>query len=610
MKKIKIVYITALALVLALTAGAAAPALSEYAQGITGDSFSGAPAVDADAQTEASSGQQEQQVQTPAESSGSPAAAQAQSASGAESEPDSQSEGEEIGNVFAPAQFNRLVAGVSEDSMRQITPNKAVAGKIVTRGDKQYYTFTVTQRGYIELEFVHENVSGMTPCWNTYLYERYLSEGSGGEKQYRELTVLSASLDSEPAYSNRVGVYPGTYVLLVTNTTAYSSSEYILTAKFVQSNDYEAECNDSVYRYNEIYSGRPVKGSSSYFSEGKDLDYFMFEMKNSGYAELSFLHEDLKLPTVAWRVTLMDEDGSVLYIERSSLRETEKASGAIGLKKGIYFIEVASHEYNGAEYTLRLTAFSHSSYEAEPNDAFETANPLTNKTPVYGALTLRSSPMERDYYKISMPSRGYLQLSLDHEDLIRELDGWNIYIYNANRRVLYSDVSYWNTASVQSPKIGLPAGDYYICIDAENRHHNYATYKLTASYELTTAWEIEDNNSHDRANPITIGSSVRGALIPVNLDYDVDYFCFDVQQTTKIAFRFEHKNLNASYDGWEISLLDASRSQLKRIVSGWDEVSKTSDNVTLTPGRYYIKVDVDNGMSFSSEEYLLTLMLQ
>lgn len=615
MKKIKIFYITAMLLVLAMTAGAADSVLSGTRQGNANPFFSGASADGAD-----------EQAQTPVNSQGqvlpestTGAASQMQSgalsavqplASPSFTDAVAQSETEDIGTVFAPAEFTRFVTDVPEENMQSITPGKAVSGKIVNRGDKQFYVFTVTQRGYIQLQFVHDNVSvtAATPCWDTYLYERYQSEGSGGERQYRELTVLRASLDSEPAQSNRVGVYPGTYVILVTNTTAYSPSEYVLTANFVPNNEYEAECNDSVYRYNEIYSGRPVIGSSSYLSSGSDLDYFMFEMKNSGYVDLSFAHEDLKLPSVAWRVTLMNEEGRALYTARSTLKETETLSGAIGLDKGIYFIEVASHEYNGADYTLKLTATAQGGYESEPNDTFETADVITNNSPVRGSLTLRSNPMERDFYRISMPSRGYLQLSFDHEDLAQDRDGWNIYIYNANRDVLYTAISGWNTPSLRSPKIGLPAGDYYICIDAENRHHNFATYTLTASYELSTEWEVENNNTHALANPLAIGSSVRGALIPVNMDYDVDYFYFDVPAQTTVSFRFEHSNLNAAYDGWEISLLDASRSELTRVVSKWNQVSVSSTNVTLTPGRYYIKVDVDNGMSFSSEDYLLTLM--
>lgn len=515
-----------------------------------------------------------------------------------------------LGDFFKPANFSKLMAVVQEKDMKPIETNKRISDSLKKRGSSQFYIFNIDQRGYIELDFVHNNAStpGGVPYWDIYLYEAYKSEGSGGDRQYRELSVLRAALDSKPALSNPVGVYPGTYVVMVTNTTAFSSSAYGLTAGFTPANDYEAEFNDSIYRYNEIYSGRPIKGSSSRLSVGKDIDFFMFEMKNQGHAKLFFEHDDFKLPSIGWRINMYDSKGNLLYAGRSAFSDKLIESGVIGLRKGLYFIEVTSHEYHPAPYGLTITATANNNYESEPNDSFESANSLKNNVAIHGSLSLRSSPLERDFYKISMPSRGYLQLFFEHDDLIRDLEGWNIYIYNSNKSLLYSDVSAWNTSLVSSPKIGLPAGDYYISIDAENRHHNPATYKLRAEYVLTNDWESENNNAHTRANEIKLGMPIHGSLVNVDLSYDLDYFYFELEKETSLYFRFEHKNLHANHEGWVISLSNSSLMEIKSLVSKWNETSVSSSNIKLPAGRYYIKVDIDSGMYFNSEEYKLTLI--
>lgn len=123
-------------------------------------------------------------------------------------------------------------------------------------------------------------------------------------------------------------------------------------------------------------------------------------------------------------------------------------------------------------------------YEKEDNDSFDTANVIDTNIAYKGEV----SSSDSDYYKFSLPQAGsfYIDLSdLDdkynayHSDNDEDVD--YDYYYHVS---LYSEDEYLNTKeiysfsshsgsnnSVNSNKIRLPKGNYYIKITAKLINH-------------------------------------------------------------------------------------------------------------------------------------------
>ncbi len=495
---------------------------------------------------------------------------------------------------------------VSINKIKPIISTEVQKAQTVSELDIHYYSITAVSRGYFELTFTHEKMTtGLSPQWKIQLLEQYNTEGEGGETKYRELTYLNASLDEKPVSSNRVGVYQGKFLIIVTPVSGFSNETYTLTASFTSANDYEAEPNDNLNRYNEIYPELPLNGSSSLLSSGEDKDYFMFEQKVNGYAELSFSHEDLKTISVGWLVNIIDAQGNCYYNGKSTLGTKELLSGAVGLKKGYYFIEIISNVNSPALYTLKLSSTVKSNFELEHNDTPATATILPQSVTISGAITPRTGTIDRDYYKINMPVRGVLSVSFSHPKFVEDNKGWNITVLDSELKTIYSVLSYWNIETTTVPSLGLSAGTYYICIDSENISINSAIYSLNVNYSTSTSWETEKNNTKETATPIVPGTSIYGALINDKLNFDTDYYTFTLTAPTTLSLRFEHVDLNADYEGWEITLLDSSMKTLQYAVSYWSDTYITTKKITLGPGTYYIKVDT--GLWFHTEKYILNV---
>lgn len=78
--------------------------------------------------------------------------------------------------------------------------------------------------------------------------------------------------------------------------------------------------------------------SDSLFSNQKN---YRFTLKNDGYINIKFTHDDLKKDTKGWKLELYSENKTYLYTHIvSNKNETETQSFNIGLTKGNYILVV------------------------------------------------------------------------------------------------------------------------------------------------------------------------------------------------------------------------------------------------------------------------------
>lgn len=474
---------------------------------------------------------------------------------------------------------------------------------------KKVYTFSVDKRGAVIYAFNHIENTQKNCLWYITLYEEYSPDGTGKTIDYRVINRTSYEKTGTAVQSAAIGILPGNYRVEVECISGYTEDKYNIFVGFAENFFYEAEPNDTNTRYNELPLGVTMNGSASVLPGGKsDVDTYLFRITEKGYTVLYFEHENdaenIK-DNVAWRITLTDENGKEYFYTSSTMEKAMLNSGIMGLPEGYYYVTVSSHMYSGVAYSLNVSFTKDSAIEQEFNDTSETAEKIAVNTEKVGAVTSRYSVADRDYYSFTMNNDGFVVLDFLHEAVAEDKDGWNITLFDANGKNIYSSVSNWNQEIMQTPNIGLTKGDYFIRIDADNIYHNSMVYRLILLTVQNTNWETEPNNSPVDADILQPGVAINGAMVEVGVDYDRDWYKLTVENEKELNISFGHiKTDEAGKEGWIVSLIDVNGNIISKISVDWD-VEEKYINATVGAGEYYILVET--GLYFNSNRYILTV---
>ena len=423
------------------------------------------------------------------------------------------------------------------------------SGSLASSDSVNIYAFTLENRSVFSYKVTHEEIAGAAG-WKFSLYGEYYVNGDGTDISYRLIDTLNTTANSVDS-SSEIGLPAGEYRLVVTKGNAFTSAEYQIDAVKKDTNKYEMECNDNIYRYTEIYSSVPVMGSASLFSDRQDEDWFLFRMYQDGFVELKFEHPTVKDKTsVCWQVIFYKEDGTELYSVNSLFTDSVNKSGTIGLTEGNYYVLVKNRVYADMTYTLTLTRTDDLTFENEKNDTKETANSIQLNSTVMGAITSLISGIDRDYFRFNVEKPGFVVLDFAHEPIngAEDKQGWNYSILDDNGELLYSGVSDLSDDVSASPVIGLDIGTYYVLIDSEDLYHDSEKYYLTLNFTESGEWETEFNNSFTKADTLEMGKTVFGLLSDLGTDYDFDYYTFTLTNETDIDVTFSHEVLSYSRD--------------------------------------------------------------
>ncbi len=477
------------------------------------------------------------------------------------------------------------------------------------------YTFTVPKRAMFRYKFTHDVPQGAAG-WEISLYCEYFLNGDGGAKDYRLVNTLKTTVltvDSSP----ELGLAPGEYRLVVKKGNAFDGSTYKIEPELKETADYETECNDNIYRYTEIYSGVPVKGSASYFPDRQDDDYFLLRMYEDGFVDLKFEHATVKdKVSVCWQVLLFSEDGTCVFSVNSLFTDEINKSGKIGLSRGNYYVLIRNRVYADMTYTLTLSRTDNTDYENEKNDSPEAANLIGVGSTVTGTVASQINGIDRDYFRFNLVTNGFVVIDFAHEPIADSNDrnGWNIVLLDENKNVIYKGISAWADDVTVSASIGLGKGTYYVRIDSENLHLNSDKYYLTVNFTEDAARETEYNNTFDTADAVTEHIPVVGVICENKTDYDTDYYVIDIAEKTDVKIEFFHEKAAGHKEIFNFTFYDSKKNAVKPYSengSGSTVIKSFSDNEkieavykSLEPGKYYVKVT--SGIFFADVEYSLS----
>ena len=526
-------------------------------------------------------------AQTPAFLTEPTAAAEEDLPTAGDVTPPAQSAAEETTAAPAPSPSKKAA---QSDKTLYITPNDSYVNMLSSARDTVSYEFRLTERGVLRYSlFSNASDNGE---WYVRLYQEYDVNGDGGETAMRLLNTLKATAGEEASASPGIGLTRGRYVLKVSAGSPFASALYSLDVSFVPGTGYEIEYNDARTRYTEVYPGNVIRGSASSYDQGYDVDWYMLRTYAPGTLELIFEHEDRGLGTVAFRVDLYNENMEPLYIGNSLLLSTKITSGVIGIPAGVYYISVQGRVYVDCDYKLTLRSPG-DGYETEPNDRAEHATPMESGQEMLGSLSTRVSAADRDYYSFTLPSAGYVGLTMKNvkpaasgSDYVRRLtllDGEGREIYSAM-------ITGGASAQLHSPNVGLPAGEYYLRVDDDNLYHNSDTYSLTYTFTPSGSWEKEYNGTPEAATPLSPQIALSGTLSDALTDFDTDWFILSVEEEGELLLSFRHDDTGDDLDIFTVTLYNDALQSVGDAIVSCGNTPTVSQKFTVTPGVWYVRV--------------------
>ena len=474
-----------------------------------------------------------------------------------------------------------------------MTSGKAVYGSLYGVSDSDYYGFQTTKDGYIVINLQHSKVTGWQ---NKAIYAVTVCDTSGNS-----IYEMTSKAEDEATDSIKLGLSAGKYYIKVAGQNAYYGGNYVIKTTFKACSTWEHESNDTYDTANTAVSGTTYSGDIRTYS---DVDYFKTSLSANGYINVKLTH-----PVVSGQETTnmfvlsvirkVDKDQyTEVYTTKIRGGDTSISTPNLGLPKGEYYIKIAgtgnttgtllSGTSYPVNYDVCIKAKTASDREVESNDSAATANTVKNGKTYYGST---SSSSDKDYYKIKMSKAGYLQIKFGHKNSQSTASCYNVVLYNKDNSEIYKFTNTGTETSYTSCKLGLDAGEYYVCVSQASTLYT-GDYTICLTQKAASGWETENNGDWASADNIQVGKAVKGVI--TGYSSDEDYYRFTLTKAQYINFSLAHEKINDAGRSWYVTLYNADA---KRGYQDYDHIYSyagstytESSAVKLSRGTYYLKV--------------------
>lgn len=474
-----------------------------------------------------------------------------------------------------------------------MTSGKAVYGSLYGVSDSDYYGFQTTKDGYIVINLQHSKVTGRQ---NKAIYAVTVCDTSGNS-----IYEMTSKAEDESTDSIKLGLSAGKYYIKVAGQNAYYGGNYVIKTTFKACSTWEHESNDTYDTENTAVSGTIYSGDIRTYS---DVDYFKTSLSANGYINVKLTH-----PVVSGQETTnmfvlsvirkVDKDQyTEVYTTKIRGGDTSISTPNLGLPKGEYYIKIAgtgnttgtllSGTSYPVNYDVCIKAKTASDREVESNDSAATANTVKNGKTYYGST---SSSSDKDYYKIKMSKAGYLQIKFGHKNSQSTASCYNVVLYNKDNSEIYKFTNTGTETSYTSCKLGLDAGEYYVCVSQASTLYT-GDYTICLTQKAASGWETENNGDWASADNIQVGKAVKGVI--TGYSSDEDYYRFTLTKAQYINFSLAHEKINDAGRSWYVTLYNANA---KRGYQDYDHIYSyagstytESSAVKLSRGTYYLKV--------------------
>lgn len=347
-----------------------------------------------------------------------------------------------------------------------IEVNKKYNANLYKSTDVDWYTFTTTKDGYVNLEFSNE-YSGVS-SWKAILYDN---------NRVPIYTIFNGEISKTTA---NIGLPPGNYYVSVEcsyPSLYYSRNTYQIKVNATASSTYETEGNSEfatadIIPVNKEFTGNLFKSS--------DEDYYKFTTTANGYFSVSLRHE--YLDSSSYTVTIYKEDKTPIYTFDNG--DTKASSIYLGLSKGTYYIGIKGKftalYYTDAEYHLKVTYKKSNAWESESNDTIKSADTIALKTAkgiASGAINGNIlSYKDIDYYKMKVEKKGKLTLTFSHDDVNGVV--YKISVFDNKNKVVATIL---NESAKSSQTLNVAKGTYYVKVECSSYAFSNTKYTVKVS---------------------------------------------------------------------------------------------------------------------------------
>ena len=519
--------------------------------------------------------------------------------------------------------------------------NTTMTGSLKSATDLNYYKITVPYHGSLNLSF---SVGSAIDAgnWVILLYDK-------NEKQLQMGRVGSGGGVINMIRTNKLDklrLPPGEYYIKIApySTSSFSASNYTIYADYTaeRSARYEREFNDTAETATNILINASVTGN---LSDAQDRDYFKFSVLEHRDLRIEFSTPDT-INKNMWTIYLQDSKGGVVTYsagESGSAINGKRTftSENMTLDTGVYHIVVYPYSpdlsspvlYSNADYSLLIHSDSAPIPEILDDEyIYPTDTPASSYNVDKELSGQIKNSSDINNFDFGLNYSGSITVDFLSPNSVTT-QAWILNIFDKNNKLLYSEkvgdggtISYAvGTKLKTSDKIRVPAGSYYVQILPINAYdYSTASYRIKINYnpeakeaasshsdiEITEIYEAEYNNTPYTANILNLGSSLTGNLSDYN---DIDYFKFTLTQNGSVNISFETPK-SVAQNNWVISLFtsDLATDPIYKDYFGADGESesvyseyksKTSKNMRLQPGTYYIKISAYNIINYSNGDY-------
>ncbi len=358
----------------------------------------------------------------------------------------------------------------------------------------------------------------------------------------------------------------------------------------------ETEMNDSIQTATSLDVNTAIEG---FISDFYDEDYYEINLIEDGMIEVLLDVESVEFAYKQWTVKLINEEYEEIYSENIPGHLKISKLPKTGLPAGIYYI-VVSNAYvdsDGLSYSLTAKYTVTDNWEKEFNENIKTASGM-NLNASYNGLIVAND--DKDYYKITLPEDGMIEVAFEHEVIDCESSGWRVKLADEANNEFYTHSVAGDEKISRAPKTGLPAGTYYISVETGYEYSDMV-YSITANYTQSNNWEKEFNENGANAAEMKLNEIYNGLIVSSE---DTDYYKISLLKNGVLDIVFEHDVFESDWSQWNIKLLNDEYEELfsKEIYSS---VKKTClPSVGLPAGVYYVVVD--DGYGSSDIQYSIT----
>lgn len=257
--------------------------------------------------------------------------------------------------------------------------------------------------------------------------------------------------------------------------TAYAGDTY-----------YETEDNDDYSSADYVPVNSTIYGVCSDYSYS-DTDWYKFTLSSPAKVNVQFSFNRADADG-DWYVYLYKYEGngdySTLDYEDVYVYDGSYTFSSLGLPAGTYFVKV--YGYNsacGRQYSITPKCSYVSNWEAEFNDEYTSADPLSMGTTRYGVNPTSS---DDDWYKFTLNSPASVSVAFTHTKASADGD-WGVYLYKYNGGGEYAQLAYEDVCvsdgNYTFPTQGLSAGTYFVKVSGCNSACG-RQYGVTVNYSV------------------------------------------------------------------------------------------------------------------------------